>query len=173
MTRTPLPTLLALLLTACGASDADYNAVHVDTREARAQARIDAAANTVGPREVALKGMPLATPTPNAARDRAFPTAYEGFWGVTPNDCELANVEAHGRINIDNDTVRLFDDEAQVERLAVRSPLAVDSVLRFSGDPGRPERTTRFVLEAGGTRLVRVEQQPGGATPVTTRYQRC
>lgn len=165
--------LSAVLLTACGGSDADYNMVHVDAKEAKAQARIDATVNAVGPREVALKGVPVASPTPNAARGRAFPTPFEGYWGATPNDCELANVDARGRISVDNDAIRFFEMKARVDTLAERSASAIDTVLRFSGDGKHWERATRFVLEQGGTTLLRIEQQDAGRPPLTTRYQRC
>ena len=164
----------ALLLAGCGGGDRDaYNEVHVDARQAQAQANIDAAVNQTGPHEVALSGVPVSSPTPNAARDRAFPTPFGGYWGATPNDCELANYAATGRIDIDNDTIRFFESKARVQTMTVRSPTQVDTLLRFSGDGQNWQRPTRFTLEQGGTTLVRAEPGDGGRAPLTVRYKRC
>ena len=154
-------------LAACSQGSADYNKVDVPDREARADAAIQAAARHDGAATLARTGVPVASPTPSAARDKALPTDFQGYWGVTPDDCELANTEATGRINIDADTIRFYESKARVAGLERRSPYAVVADLRFTGEGEDWTRRTALTLEAGGTRLVRSE----GAQVV--RYQRC
>ncbi|MFK3890965.1 hypothetical protein [Sphingomonas sp. NPDC079357] len=155
------------LLAACSSHDADYNRVEVPEKEAAAQAAIEQAAAQNGAATTARTGVPIAKGTPNAARDRAFPTEFLGYWGAGDNDCELANTEATGRLNIDADTIRFYESRARVQRIDRRSQqeLAVD--LRFSGDgPGVYAREV-YRLDAGGTVLVRT------SSTVTQRYRRC
>lgn len=159
----------ALLLAGCGQEAADYNRVEVPERQARAEAAIEQAVAASGPRQAARAGLPVSTPTPNAARARALPTEFQGYWGITPGDCELANYQATGRININADTIRFHEARATVSEVREASPARVFARLAFSGEGQRWERLTRFALEAGGTRLVRTELPSGG----TTRYQRC
>ncbi|WP_375249474.1 hypothetical protein [Sphingomonas sp.] len=163
-----------LWLAACSADgDADYNRVAVPEREARAQAAIEQAAASNGAAATATTGVPIAPPTRNALGDRALPIDFVGYWGITPDDCELANTAATGRINIDGDTIRFYEAKARVESLQRRSPYAVTAVLRFSGE-GQTWRTTdRLLLEAGGTRLVRIQAATGDRPATTLRYRKC
>lgn len=165
--------ILPLLLAACGGGEADYNQVDLKPKEAKADALIANAAQAQGPRELARKGVPVSTPTPRGGDDDSLPAAFQGYWGVTPNDCELANVDASGRIAVDGATIRFFQARAQVTELRDISPARVHAVLRFRGEGEEWFRPTELRLEAGGTRLIRTEAVPGGPAPATTRYQRC
>lgn len=171
--RWQVPVLGALLLAACGGGEADYNTVEVDEQAARAQATIDARTMQVGAKQAERSGMPVGEPAATAARGRALPTAFQGFWGVTADDCELANYAAMGRIKVDADRIRFYESRAQVERLTERSPNMVDVLLRFSGEGEDWTRATRLTLEEGGTHLVRTEQPGDGTAGSTTTYQRC
>lgn len=158
---------MAMMLAACGRGDADYNRVDVPEKEAEAQAAIEQAAAQNGAATVARTGVPIARSTPTAARDRAFPTEFLGYWGAGDNDCELANTAATGRINIDADTIRFYEGRARVQRMDRRSPqeLAVD--LRFSGQGQGFEAREIYRLDAGGTALIRT------SPTATQRYRRC
>jgi hypothetical protein len=158
---------LGLALAACSQGTADYNEVDIPEREARADAAIQAAAAQSGTATVARTGLPVASPTPTAARDRTLPTGFQGYWGATPDDCELANVEATGRINVDADTIRFHEAKARVVGMQRRSAYEVVADLRFTGEGQTGTRRTGFRLEAGGTTLIRT--QDGAAV----RYQRC
>ena len=167
--------LLLLPLAACGgASDADYNRVEVPEKEAEAQNAIDAAVEQNGAAATARAGVPVTAVPRNTARDRALPKEFQGYWGVTPNDCELANTNATGRINVDADRIRFFESRARVVDVVSRSTYAVTVDLRFEGEGQTWQRRTILSLENGGTALVRTETPVGsGAAPATTRYQRC
>ena len=160
-------TVMTAALASCGSGGADYNRVEVPEREAEAQAAIEQAVAHNGAASTALTGVPVGTATPTAARDRAFPTEFLGYWGVAPDDCELANTAATGRINIDADTIRFYEGRARVQHLARRSPQEVVADLRFSGEGRSWERRETFRLDAGGTALIRSD------SPATLRYRRC
>ncbi|MHC9418156.1 hypothetical protein ACYZX9_06130 [Sphingomonas citri] len=159
---------LAATLAACSPDAADYNRHDVPADEARAQAAIERAAAQNGVATTARAGVPIAAPTETAALARAFPTDFLGYWGVSYDDCQLANTNATGRINVDADTIRFHESKARVQRLEQRSPYEVVADLRFDGGEGATwERRDRFTLEQGGTILVRTE------APNVQRYRRC
>ena len=159
---------LAAMLAACAPDAADYNRHDVPEDEARAQAAIDHAAAQNGVATTARAGVPIAAPTQTAARARAFPTEFLGYWGVSYDDCQLANTNATGRISIDADTIRFHEVKARVQRLEQHSPYEIVADLRFDGAGGPSwERRNRFTLEQGGTILVRSE------APNVQRYRRC
>jgi len=168
-------TMLVVLLTACssGSNEADYNTVHVDPAQARAQATIDRAAAAQGTRTVAGAGLPVATATTTAAQDRKLPVAFQGYWGRTPGDCALANVDAGGRLAIDADQLRFFERRASVDTLRELSPTAVAATLAYKGDGERWKHDATLTLEQGGTRLLLVEQGDAARAGQTMRYQRC
>lgn len=169
-----IPAAAAMLVAGCsGESATDYNRVAVPEREARAAAAIEREAAVNGTAGTARLGVPVSTPTPSAARARAFPSEFQGYWGATPNDCELANVTAKGRINVDRDRVRFFEARAQVQALQEQSPYAVTTALRFHGEGQRWDRRVAWRLEDGGTTLIRTEAADGATPALVVRYQRC
>lgn len=168
MTRMMTGVAAAALLAACsGQNAADYNRVEVPEREAEAQAAIDAAAAQNGAASTARLGVPVATPTPAAARGRVIPVDFRGFWGMTDDDCELANTAAAGRIDVDGDTIRFYESKARVQSLRLDSPAALTLNLRFSGEGQTTLATENWLLENGGTMLVRRRDA------ASTRYKRC
>ncbi|MEH3046369.1 hypothetical protein [Sphingomonas adhaesiva] len=174
MTRVMMVAVAAAMLAACSGSDpADYNRVDVPEKEARAQAAIDAAAAQNGTATTARLGVPVATPTPTAARDRAFPVDFRGYWGAIDDDCELANTAATGRIDVDGDTVRFYESKARVQSLRLSSPAALTVDLRFSGEGQTWRATEAWLLENGGTTLLRTRPAAGTQPAVATRYKRC
>lgn len=159
--------MMAMTGTACSGSDADYNRVDVPEREAAAQAAIEQSVAQNGAASTARIGVPVARTTPTAARDRAFPTEFLGYWGAGDEDCELANTAAVGRINIDADTIRFYQARARVQRLNRRSPQEVVADLRFSREGQSFYAREAYRLDAGGTVLVRT------SPTATQRYRRC
>lgn len=168
-------TIAAGLLAGCssGSDEADYNTVHVDPAQARAQATIDQRAAAAGPRAAARSGLPVSTPTVTSARDRALPVAFQGYWGTTPGDCALANVDAHGRLAIDADQLRFFERRAAVDTLRAPSANAVAATLAYKSDGQRWKTMATLTLEQGGTRLLLTEQGDASHPGQTVRYQRC
>ncbi|WP_375272245.1 hypothetical protein [Sphingomonas sp.] len=168
-------TMAAGALAACSpaSNEADYNTVHVDPAQARAQATIDRAAAAQGTRTVAGAGLPVATATTTAAQGRKLPVAFQGYWGQTPGDCALANVDARGRLAIDADQLRFFDRRAAVDASREQSPTAVAATLAYKAGGERWKHDATLTLEQGGTRLLLVEQGDAARPGQTIRYQRC
>jgi hypothetical protein len=166
---------MAAGLAACssGSDEADYNTVRVDPAQARAQAQIDRAAAAQGPRAAARSGLPVATATPSSAGARKLPIAFQGYWGATPGDCALANVDAGGRLAIEADQLRFFRKRARVDALRELSANEVAATLSFKADDARWTHLTHLTLEQGGTRLLLVEQGDAARPGQTMRYQRC
>lgn len=168
-------TMLVVLLTACssGSNDTNYNSVHVDPAQARAQATIDRAAAAQGTRAVAGAGLPVATSSTTSAQDRKLPVAFQGYWGRTPGDCALANVDAGGRLAIDADQLRFFERRASVDTLRELLPTNVAATLAYKAEGERWKHDATLTLEQGGTRLLLVEQGDLVRPGQTMRYQRC
>lgn len=174
MTRATIAIAAAAMLAACtGSEPADYNRIDVPEKEASAQAAIDAAAARDGTASTARTGVPVATPTPTAARNRAFPADFRGYWGVTDDDCELANTDAAGRIDVDGDTIRFHEAKARVQSLRLSSPTALTADLRFGGDGAARRFSETYLLENGGTMLVRTRPAIDTQPAVSIRYKRC
>ncbi|MEH3038316.1 MAG: hypothetical protein PGN23_17760 [Sphingomonas adhaesiva] len=174
MTRAITAMALAAMLAACsGGTSADYNRVEVPEKEARAQAAIDAEVARSGAKSTARLGVPVATPTPNAARDRAFPAAFRGFWGASDDDCELANTAATGRIDVDGDTIRFYESKARVQAMRPLSPIALSADLRFDGEGQATIATETYRLENGDTTLSRTRAAAAGQPALSIRYKRC
>ena len=166
--RRTAPFLLLTLAACSGDGSSDYGNVAVPEREAEAQAAIDRAVAQNGTATTARSGVPVGTPTENAARDRALPKEFQGYWGITPDDCELANTAATGRINIDADRIRFWESRARVVDVVDRSTYAVTVDLRFTGEGQTWQKRSEWKLEGGSTAMVRTD---AGAAPI--RYQRC
>lgn len=169
--RRIVATMTIAALAACsGNSTADYaQGAKVPEGEAEAQAAIEQAVARNGAASTAVTGVPVSAPKETAARDRAFPREFQGYWGMTPDDCELANVVAEGRINIDADRIRFYESRARVTALHRNSPYAVTVDLRFEGEGRTWTRRGTLRLDGGGTALIRTEEAP----PSSVRYQRC
>lgn len=168
--------MAGLLLTACSAEQktVDYNAAGaVDPRQAKAQEKIEAAAGKEGADRAMRSGLPVDVPTPGASGRHLLPAAYQGYWGITPGDCELINYEAPGRAVVEGDKVRFHDARARIVSLTEHTPNNFDMVLRFEG-PGE-DRTSdaKIGLRDGGTHLEAVVTTPGQAAARTIRYERC
>lgn len=175
MIRSALPLALALLA-ACsgGGGDADYNRIEVPEREAEAQNAIDAAVAANGATTTARVGVPVAQEVRSAARARTLPKEFQGYWGRTANDCELANTAATGRIEVQGDAIRFYESKARVTSVSMNGDYALTAALRFSGEGETWEQVNAFALENGGTVLTRTVPPSGAQTPaVTTRFSRC
>lgn len=161
---------LAFLLVAACSRQPDYDdATELSGKDAKAANAVaqDVAANGVASAEA--KGLPVSKPTVTVAKRNALPVAFQGYWGMTPADCDLANAAATGRIDVEGDTIRFYESKARVAKLNVGDGSSVTADLAFTGEGKRWTRQTTFALLAGGTRLLRREQ--GQANTIT--YQRC
>lgn len=160
--------LSCVALAACsGGGEADYNRIEVPEREAEAQNAIDAAVAANGATTTARAGVPVAQEVRAAARARTLPKEFQGYWGLTANDCELANTAATGRIEVQGDAIRFFESKARVTSVSMSGDYAATAALRFSGEGETRERVNGFRLENGGTMLVRSDAGQ------TWRYSRC
>lgn len=162
MTRTGL---LLLPLIACAACS---DAGKPDGGDNRAAAAIENAVAENGAAATAAKGLPVTPPAQARANPRAFPPAFQGYWGIAPADCSLANVDATGRINIDGGTVRFYESRARVATVVRAASDAFVADMGFSGEGQRWTKRIDWTLAVGGTRLIRTD---AGAAAIT--YQRC
>lgn len=170
---TALAALLTTLVTAgaCSRTSDNYaTAAEIPADEARAAAAIDRAAAQNGARLTALEGLPVSPPPIGPARNRVLPTAFQGYWGVTPNDCELANTEAHGRLNIDADTIRQWEGKGSVDRIVAATPYRAVADISFSDAGTRWKTRTTLTLGSGGMTMMRSD---AGGRPLQARYQKC
>ena len=158
-----------LLLTACSRQPDYDDTTELNGKDAKAANAVAADVATNGVAAAAAKGLPVSKPGLTRAPRNALPTAFQGYWGMTPADCDLANAAATGRIDVEGDTIRFYESKARVAKLIAGDDPSVVADLTFTGEGQHWTRRTEFALGAGGTRLLRREQ--GQANTIT--YQRC
>lgn len=113
---------------------------------------------------------PVPRGVPHAGPERgklAFPTAYQGRWGLTPADCDLSRPDAPGLMKVSGATLDFHGATAKARTLTARDPYRVTADLDFMGGGRSWRRREVLTLEVGGTRLARAEA--GG----TYRYEKC
>lgn len=163
--------LSALLLAACsnGLDQSEYNgAAQPSAKDVRAEQAIARGVARNGAAATAAGGAPVTVATPGLDRSRVLPAAFQGYWALTPLDCELANVDATGRLFIEGDGLRFYESRARIAAVESAAPTRVVARLDYSGEGERWTRRTTLALTAGGTRLTRTAD---GERAIT--YQRC
>lgn len=106
---------------------------------------------------------------------RAFPTAFQGRWGLAHADCDLSRVDdAKGLMRIAADKVSFYESSATVAAMPAKSAYKLVADLAFRGEGKTWRRRDRFALLVAGTAMSRTEQgADGGADERTYRYERC
>ncbi|NCP10836.1 MAG: hypothetical protein GW859_02575 [Sphingomonadales bacterium] len=99
-----------------------------------------------------------------------FPAAFEGRWGITPEECAKADSTAEMYVTIKGDTLDFADRKGKVTSMRVDSPGRLTTEIAFSGQGRNWQRTTKFFLENEGTQLGRADTDP---VIFNVNYTRC
>jgi hypothetical protein len=154
----PLCLIPALALGACDNNDAP------DVNEAQAEAVIDNVQQA--PERNVPRGLPISEE--RAAPPGALPPQFEGRWGITPADCDVARSDTRGLLVIRASTLTFHAASATAKVIGGPSRYKVIADLTFSGKGAVPTRRDQLELTSAGTVLQRSE--PSGKT---YRYERC
>ena len=146
-----------LALGACSGSDAPA------VNEAQAAAAIDTVQQA--PERNVPRGLPISEE--RAAPPGALPPQFEGRWGITPADCDVARSDTKGLLVIRGSTLTFYTASAVAKVIGGPSRYKVIADLTFT-DKGVAPRRDQLELTSAGTVLQRAE--PGGKT---YRYGRC
>lgn len=155
----------ALAIAACGSgpesqSNTANNALVANTA-------IGVPENAVTPE--ASEVLPHATRPGEPATVDAIPAAYQGRWGLVPDDCDPARDDAKGLMTVAADSLTFYESRGLPTHIAVLAPDKITLDLDFTGEGQTWTRTTTFTLLDDGKTLVREETDPATAL----RYHRC
>jgi hypothetical protein len=153
----PFCLIPALALCACADSDAPT------VNEAQAAAAIDNVRDV--PERNVARGLPISDD--RAAPPGALPPQFEGRWGMTPADCDVARSDTKGLLVIRGSNLTFYAASADAKVIGGPSRYKVIADLTFT-DKGVTPRRDQLELTSAGTVLQRSE--PGGKT---YRYERC
>jgi hypothetical protein len=121
--------------------------------------------NSVVPIGNAASALPAATPV------ASVPAAFQGRWGMVPNDCDPARDDNKGLMTVTADRLRFYESRATISD-ARQAGTTLTAKLSFSGEGQTWEQQGRLVLQDDGKTLVRDgtgEGMEGGPF----RYSRC
>jgi hypothetical protein len=161
MTVRGIVTALALFVAAAACHD-DATPTHQDNEAAAAIGNAIAANSTAAQ----LDGLPVPQPTAHALAYQ-IPTSFVGRWGMTPADCDPDGPAVKGLLTITDDSLKFWESKGNVQQIARRSPYDITLELAMTGEGQSWTSTTRLVLDAAATELVRTDNSH------SYRYQRC
>jgi len=151
--------LIATLAIAACSNDAPA------VNDAQAEAAVEQAARAAN--GTVPRGLPVSDETA-ALTPGALPPAFEGRWGLTPADCDVARSDTKGLLVIRGSTLTFYTASATARVVGGPSRYKVVADLTFTDKGATAPRRDRLALTAAGTVLQRTE--PGGQT---YRYERC
>lgn len=153
-------TLLSLALAACSG---EQQATSNEAKAEAAVAKIEASATgNVAP------GLPIADK--QAKLDpSALPPAFEGRWGMKPEDCDIARSDTRGLLSVTGSKLTFYDAAATATVIGGSSRYKVVADLALSDRGRKWQRRDTFELTNAGTVLQRTEQDTGK----TYRYEHC
>lgn len=152
----------AAMLTACSSGDGGNNSSESSSAGATQEPVPDNLSED--PRN---QMVPVTLPSPEPIQ--AFPSEYQGRWGLVPADCEAGRADAKGLMVIAPTTLRFYESRAKVDVLRRASPGRLTADLSFSGEGQQWRRAESFTVLDDGRTLVRDEQDPAASL----RYTRC
>lgn len=116
---------------------------------------------------------PNRTPQPTASASpatlKAFPVAFQGRWGLVPNDCQRGRADAKGLMEVAPTTLRFYESRGTVRSLTQPRPDRIEATLAFTGEGMNWTATQALTLIRDGLVLVREERDP----PSSLRYTKC
>ena len=113
-----------------------------------------------------LEGLPVPQPTAHALAYQ-IPTSFVGRWGMTPADCDPDGSAVKGLLTITDDSLKFWESKGSVQQIVRHSPYDITLQLAMTGEGQSWASTTRLVLDAAATELVRSDNSH------SYRYQRC
>lgn len=161
MTARRTVTALALLVAVAACHDS-AKPTHQDNQAAAAIDNAIAANSTAAQ----LQGLPVPQPTAHALAYQ-IPTSFVGRWGMTPADCDPDGPAVKGLLTITDDSLKFWESKGNVQQIVRHSPYDITLDLTMTGEGQSWTSTTRLVLDAAATQMVRTEDSR------SYRYHRC
>jgi hypothetical protein len=99
----------------------------------------------------------------------AIPAAFQGRWGMVPDDCTSTRGDAKGLILIDDDSIKFFESNATLTKVTLNAPENFTGTFAFTGEGMNWTNSQNLKLTGSSNTLVR--KQSDIAQPFT--YKRC
>lgn len=158
------PIIVAFLLAACGggAEGGGNNSSGAAPVAAVEQSQPE---NLMDDPDNAAVPVTMPSPTPVAG----IPAAFQGRWGLVPEDCEPGRADAKGLMTIAGDTLSFYESRGTATAIASVTPTKLTFTLPMNGEGQRWNEATTLTLLDDGKTLERQVANPAGAF----RYSRC
>ena len=155
----------ALALAACGTNEAannDSGAEDVPAATSQAEPPADLTVDN------GAQTVPIPAPSPSPIK--AIPAAFQGRWGMVPNDCDpKMDYMAKGLMVVSADSLKFYESRAATGDLQQVTPTKVQAMLSYSGEGQTWHKAATLTLQDDGKTLVRTETNP----VVAETYSKC
>ena len=159
--RRLIALVLVIAVAGCHGHDS-ARPTHQDNEAAAAIGNAIAANSTAAK----LEGLPVPQPSAHALAYQ-IPTSFIGRWGMTKADCDPDGPAVKGLLTISDDSLKFWESKGNVQQIVRHSPYDITLQLAMTGEGRSWASTTRLVLDAAATELVRNEESH------SYRYRRC
>lgn len=161
MKQTAAIALIALALAACQQGSNDNIAID-DTNTANADIE------TLPPDETSTNDA-NAVGNDSGTAELAIPAAFQGRWGMVPDDCTSTRGDAKGLIIVDADSIKFFESLGTLTKVTQNAPENFTGTFSFAGEGESWTNSQNLKLTGSSNTLVR--KQSGVDQPFT--YKRC
>lgn len=103
------------------------------------------------------------------AATASIPAAFQGRWGMVPNDCQPGRADAKGLIEIDGTSLKFYEARATLTKVTSNAPENFSGTFAFSGEGQSWSKNETLQLSNSSKTLVRSETDPS----MKFTYQRC
>jgi hypothetical protein len=155
--------MLALALAACQQGNDDNIAID-DTNSANAEIE------TLPPDETVTNDDDAdVNASDPAAAALTIPAAFQGRWGMVPEDCTSTRGDNKGLITVDADSIKFFESNGTLTKVTLNAPENFTGTFAFTGEGESWTNSQNLKLTGSSKTLVR--KQSDVAQPFT--YKRC
>ncbi|MDQ2892172.1 MAG: hypothetical protein M3R64_03650 [Pseudomonadota bacterium] len=157
-------TMAVLALSACGSNDAGgNNSSDAESTGAMSQPAVPATLQLDKGEQV----VPIATPSPSPIS--SIPAAFQGRWGMVPEDCNPKRADNKGLMTVAADRLTFYESRATIGSLHQVTPTKLTGTLDYTGEGQTWKKATSLTLQDAGKTLVREETDPADAST----YSKC
>ena len=113
------------------------------------------------------QAVPVTMPSPSPIA--SIPAAFQGRWGMVPNDCDPDRADNKGLMTVSGDRLTFYESRATIGSLQQVTPTTLKGTLSYTGEGQTWQKATSLTLQDAGRTLIREETDPAGVST----YSKC